>query len=188
MDFQAGDRVKIIETSEYYDDGITNPTCEGTIESTSYWNKELPILVNWPNGIQNSYAKTDLVKIYPNIPKLVYTVKQNTSMYEFNTEQEALDKINELRELTSSDFDWDNFIGSDESSKTVNYFGKDFELPQGCHYIATDSDGHINAYYNKPELNYQNKWMDPNDLLCEWLGFFPDGISFDFKKSLVEYE
>lgn len=63
LKFKIGDTVVIDEFSEFYwketEENSTNPiNIEGRIINISSYN--LPIIVDWSNGKQNSYAEKDL--------------------------------------------------------------------------------------------------------------------------------
>ncbi len=60
INFKIGDRVRISETSKYYNQQTSgNPRCDGTI-SAVYPNLK-SIHVSWDNNHHNSYSYDDLV-------------------------------------------------------------------------------------------------------------------------------
>jgi hypothetical protein len=60
LEIEIGDTVKIAESSQYYQKGTSNPTCEGVvIPPTGEW----PYRVLWPDGQTNSYQAGDLTLI-----------------------------------------------------------------------------------------------------------------------------
>jgi hypothetical protein len=61
LEIEIGDTVKIVETSQYYNNGATNPRCEGVTIKPRV--PRFDYRVQWNNGATNSYNLHDLTLI-----------------------------------------------------------------------------------------------------------------------------
>lgn len=184
MKFKKGDRVKISSNSNWIAAGNTeaNPNCEGTITDIIVGNT-LPIGVKWDLGSYNTYNEEDLYLV--NNPVFLYCVLNNETLQVFDTEQKAKEHFNNIQ---LENIDWSSFVERPkDKTKVLNYLGKEFEVPESINYIATNVDGIVNGFWDKPEYdNLLQKWR-AYDKNCYWVGSFNSAAPFTAKNSLVEY-
>ena len=69
----------------------------------------------------------------------------------------------------------------EEPKEIFNYFGINIKLPYGIAYIATNKDGKVHGYYEKP-ISFENGyWGTPMSILLGKIDFMGDS-----RESLVE--
>ena len=72
--------------------------------------------------------------------------------------------------------------------RTVDYFGEELEIPAHHCYVATNEDGFVFSFYDRPECQ-DGEWeyYDADDVHCmQYIALF-DLQDLDAKNTLVEY-
>lgn len=127
--FKIGDKVKIKEDSQFYNQGIANPKDRvGTIKSTT--ERLLPIAVQWDENIWNTYSKGDL-----ELAKEESYIDVTEKITNMTIQAITVSSEEQIRELATISFLKDQLEAAFPELFTTHKVGNRYKHEDGNRYI-----------------------------------------------------